>query len=161
MARYVAMEPPTAEPDRDAILVRDGFHVAAFLFPVFWFLFHRMWWEALAAVAGLVILAALARLPGFDGMAFWTSLLVGLYVGLEGAELRIAALRRRGWRDGSVFEAASRGDAEARYAEDLIAQPEKAPVEVPDAAPRRPMPWTRAPRSEERTALGLFGYPGR
>ena len=48
MASYVVMEPPEGGPEQ-AILVRDGFALLAFIMPFLWFLWHRMWLEALAA----------------------------------------------------------------------------------------------------------------
>ena len=38
-------------PERDLVLVREGFSWWAFLFTSLWALWHRMWWEALGLFA--------------------------------------------------------------------------------------------------------------
>jgi hypothetical protein len=153
MAVYVVMEPPS--PAADAMLVRDGFHLFGFLTPPIWLLWHRMWIEAIVAFAIAMVLAALGEAldAGFAGTLL--SLLVSIYVGIEGAALRLAALRRRGWREWGVVEADSFGDAEARYLFDAApAGPEEVPS--PPAA-RHPI----GPAHRSDPALGLFNYPGK
>jgi Protein of unknown function (DUF2628) len=118
MAAYVVMEPPgpgARLEDSGAVFVRDAFSIVAFLVPVIWLLWHRLWIEA-ALILGLTIaLVALGEAAGFAFLASIASILVSLYAGLEGAALRIAALRRRGWREAGVFEADGHDEAEARY----------------------------------------------
>lgn len=159
MAAYTVMEPPgaadTDAPDR-AILVRDGFHLIAFLVPPLWLLWRRLWIEAALAFAaglGLTMLGEIAGL-GFAGAAL--SFLVSLFVGLEGSTLRINALRRRGWREWGVVEADDRADAEIRY---LAEQADRMPADVVVQAPR-PMRDLRQP-ARPGPALGLFQYPER
>jgi Protein of unknown function (DUF2628) len=118
MASYVVMEPEGFGGEGDAesnLLVRDGFSWIAFFLPAIWFLWHRLWIEAALTFAATVGLAALADITDFGGAAFALSLLVSLFAGLEGAALRIDALRRRGWREIGVVEADSVDDAETRY----------------------------------------------
>ena len=157
MASYVVMEPP---PDgrgheRQAVLVRDGFHFFAFLIPVLWLLFHRLWIEALFVFALTLALSGLGSLAGLGNAAPILSLLVSICIGLEGPALKLAALRRRGWRDGGVVEADNAGDAEIRYlyatVSDENPQPSAFVAVQPQAAPRQP----------SGPALGLFSYPGR
>lgn len=151
MASYVVMEPPRTAAG-DAVLVRDGFAFPAFLIPVLWFLFHRMWIEALAAFAAALLLAALGTVPGWSAAATLMSLCVSLFAGLEARNLRLAMLRRRGWSEWGVIEAAGRDDAEIRYLAERgrAAEPPSATVEV--AAP--------GSRREGGPALGLLSYPG-
>jgi hypothetical protein len=158
MAIYVVMEPPAAtaeEAAERAVLVRDGFSLIALVAPVVWLLWHRLWIEAalaLAAGIGLTVLGETAGL-GFAGAAL--SLLVSIYVGLEGPALRIDALRRRGWRDWGVVEARDRHEAELRY----LAGEER---EEPLAEPVRTAPAATISRpAPAEPALGLLGYPGR
>ena len=101
MAIYVVMEPPAAnaaEAAERAVLVRDGFAFLAFLVPPLWLLWHRLWIEAAIAFAVGVGLTALGETAGLGFTGAALSLLVSIYVGLEGQALRINALRRRGWR---------------------------------------------------------------
>ena len=66
-----------------------------------------------AAIAALSVAAEVA------GIASWgplIALLVSVYFGLEGAALRVAALRRRGWREWGVVHAEGLDEAQARFA---------------------------------------------
>ena len=158
MAVYVVMEPPgEAGQAERAGLIRDGFSWLAFLLPPLWLLWQRLWIEALLAFVTLGLLSAISELAGF-GLAGWSlTLLVSLYVGLEGQAMRVNALRRRGWRDWGVVSADRFDDAEARYAyggeEEIVAEPASAPVIVPDASRARP--------AQTGLALGLAHTPGR
>jgi hypothetical protein len=158
MAIYVVMEPPAAnavEAAERAVLIRDGFAFLAFLVPPLWLLWHRLWIEAALAFAAGVGLTALGETAGLGFLGAALSLLVSIYVGLEGPALRINALRRRGWRDRGVVEAANAREAEIRYLAGEE-EPEEMAVEVPPLAP------TGAPRpASTGPALGLLGYPGR
>lgn len=158
MTVYVVMEPPSGERAvrvEGAVFVRDGFSFLAFLLPVIWLLARRLWLEALAALALLIMIGWSAAAFGFGSAAPLLSLLVSLFFGLESNGLRIAALRRRGWREWGVIEARDRDEAELRYAaacddEPEFAAPEPAPGAL-RAAAGRPIP---------RPALGLLSYPG-
>lgn len=154
MASYVVMEPPQA--DSDAVLVRDGFYFLAFLLPFLWFLWHRMWVEAGIALVVAILLGFVPVLGPASGML---GLLVGLYVGLDAAALRIAALRRRGWREWGVVEAANPADAELRYFAELGETPVRE-----NPSPKPPGgPWG-GPRIGARKAhpgsLDLIGVTG-
>ena len=155
MASFVVMEPPARAGDRPPAYVRDGFHWLAFLFAPVWLLVHRLWVEALVAIAVMVALSALGMLPGFEFAASVMSLLVALYIGLDAADLRVEALRRRGWRQWGVVDAENRGDAEVRHLQAAFAG-EHVPAPPPPSA-------TLTPPQPSRTsgpALGLFSYPG-
>jgi hypothetical protein len=159
MAAYIVMEPPGAGgSDRtgQAILVRDGFHFAAFVAPPLWLVWHRLWIEALLALAVGIALGVLGEVMGFGLVGTGLSLLVGLYVGLEGAALRVNALRRRGWHEWGVVEGDRVAEAEIRYLSEAAAErPE------PDIRPQ-PSPPAFAPRAAQSgPALGLLHYPGK
>lgn len=160
MAIYIVMETTgKAEADgtRTALFIRDGFSFLAFLLPAFWLLWHRLWIEAALALAAMLCLGAFGTALGLGGTASAAlSLLISLYVGLEGAALRIAALRRRGWIECGVVQADSRADAEDRH---LL---ETAPEEQAGFHPP-PRPLPRIPPSQKPVtgpAMGLFDYPG-
>ena len=155
MASFVVMEPPVNAGDRPPVYVRDGFHWLAFLFAPVWLLVHRLWIEALVVVAVMVALSALGMLSGFEFAASVMSLLVALFVGLEAAGLRVEALRRRGWREWGVVDAANRADAETRHVHAAIGDVNAAPM--PAVAPVQAL---AAPRGQTGPALGLFSYPG-
>ena len=159
MASYVVMQPPralAAEAEAGAVLVRDGFSVLAFLFPPLWLVWHRLWIEAAFALAIMMALTALGEVAGFGLTGSALSLLVSIFVGLEGTTLRVNALRRRGWHEAGVVVAKSADEAEIRYAADLVDEGEE-PV-APAA-----LPWAHqhARPAQSGPALGLFHYPGK
>jgi len=161
MASYVVMEPPAGEArDRDAVLVRDGFHFLAFVFPFLWLFFHRLWLEGLAVLLlAMLIGVASSTLLASNAGAF-LSILVSVYVGLEGSAMRLAAMGRRGWREWGVVEADDSADAETRYIAAVA-------VDDEDTPPSTPNPWggpqasaQRPQSASEATALGMLGYSG-
>ncbi|HEY6632241.1 MAG TPA: DUF2628 domain-containing protein [Rhizobiaceae bacterium] len=159
MAIYVVMEPPAAnatEAAERAVLVRDSFSFLAFLVPPLWLLWHRLWIEAALAFAASVALTALAETAGLGFTGAALSLLVSIYVGLEGPGLRINAMRRRGWHDWGVVEASDAREAEIRYfageePEELMEAPQPAPAARP----------TQGHSVQTGPVLGLLAYPGR
>ncbi|MDX8493938.1 DUF2628 domain-containing protein [Mesorhizobium sp. VK22B] len=157
MAIYVVMEPPAgSNKAEEATLVRDGFTWLGFLFSPIWLAWHRLWIEALLTFAVMVILSVLGEKLGLEWAGSALSLLVSLYVGLEGQGLRISALRRRGWREWGVVEAGNLGGAEARYVLEVGEQEEELtsmPRIVPDTSLARP--------AQTGMALGLTHTPGR
>lgn len=159
MAIYVVMEPPASGGRKDGVLVRDGFHLLAFLVPVIWLLWHRLWIEALAAVVVALALAALGSISGYGPASSLLSLLVAVYVGLEGAALRLAALRRRGWREWGAVEAGDAGEAEIRYLAEAQGDAEEGGIGA--RQPLQAEPSRRAAPPPPGPALGLLSYPGR
>jgi hypothetical protein len=161
MASYVVMEPPSGGGGAEAVrFVCDRFAFFAFLVPFIWFLWHRMWIEAVAVFALALGLGALSYLDAFAAVGPLVSLLISILIGLEASALRIAALERRGWRMWGVVEADSRDDAERRYLAEALAEETKdAPTDTPPSSTG----LTRAPRGRlpSGPAMGLFGYPGR
>ncbi|MBZ9807187.1 MULTISPECIES: DUF2628 domain-containing protein [unclassified Mesorhizobium] len=157
MASYVVMEPPGLGEKADATaLMRDGFTWLGLLVPPLWFAWHRLWIEAALTFIVMAVLSVLGERLGLGWAGSLLSLLVSFYVGLEGQALRIAALRRRGWREWGVVEAGWLDDADARFAleaERHADEAEPVPRMVPDAALARP--------SQPGMALGLTHIPGR
>jgi hypothetical protein len=158
MASYVVLEAPGG---REApVLVRDSFRWPAFLVPLLWFLWHRLWIEALVVLAVMVCLAALVEMsvpaPVMVGLAF----LLALAFGFEAPALRMAALRRRGWKETGVVDAENHDEAEIRHLSgideaDEADEPASAP---PAASPARD---ARALVARPRQpGLGLLDYPG-
>ncbi|WP_434724784.1 DUF2628 domain-containing protein [Mesorhizobium sp. RIZ17] len=157
MAIYVVMQPPAGDNKaRDAIFVRDSFTWLGFLAAPLWFAWHRLWIEAALTFVVMAILSVTGEKLGLEGAGSLLSLLVSLYVGFEGQALRIASLRRRGWREWGVVEAGNLGDAETRQALEAGEEGEEAapmPRIVPDASLARP--------PQTGMALGLTHTPGR
>lgn len=156
MASYVVMQPEGNADAEAAVFVRDGFAYIAFFVPAVWLLWHRLWIEAALAIAATLALTALGNVSGFGMAVPLLSLLVSIYTGLEGAALRIAALRRRGWRDLGVVVADSQDDAEMRWLIEAGALPE-AESERPDFLPAP----DASRRADSGPMLGLLLNPGK
>lgn len=122
MTSWVVMSPPSAE-DAPPEFVRDRFSLWAFLAPPLWFGWNRMWLEMVVAGLVMLLLPAIAVRLGFGTASPFLSLLVSVYAGLESATLKLAALRREGWRDAGVYEADDLFEAETRYADAPLSGP--------------------------------------
>ncbi|WP_309084226.1 DUF2628 domain-containing protein [Chelativorans sp.] len=158
MASYIVLQPAKAAADKleEAVMVRDGFSLPALVMPLLWFLWHRMWLEALAFVLVGAVLGGLGALPSFSVVAPLLSLFLYILVGLEAQTLRVASLRRRGWNVWGVIEAANRDEAELRYAAEVDWPPAQGAV----AAPGAPLSSPRSGVSRSPSgSFGLIDYP--
>lgn len=157
MATYVVMEPPGRSEKVDTTaFIRDGFTWLGLLVPPLWLAWNRLWVEAGLAFVVMGALSMLGQKLGLGVAGSLLSLLVSLYVGLEGQGLRISALRRRGWHQWGVVHAGRIDDADTRYALEVEGHAEEAaaaPRMVPDATMARP--------AQSGMALGLNHIPGR
>ena len=81
-------EPPSRAP----VLVKEGFAFWAFLLGFVWFLFNRLWWEALALLA-LTVAAALLLPEQAAGAA---TLALHVLAGMEARDRLRARLERLG-----------------------------------------------------------------
>lgn len=163
MSAYVVMEKEGAPAGElgSILFVRDGFHWPAFLVPVLWLLWHRLWIEAALALGLTLLLSGVGELLDLGFYASLLALLVSIFFGLEGARLRIRAMARRGWRERTVIDAPRLSDAEFRYfasvadgtSEDEADEPQFASPTF--AAPARSRTQPAAP------AIGLVPYPGK
>ncbi|RWL46118.1 MULTISPECIES: DUF2628 domain-containing protein [unclassified Mesorhizobium] len=156
MAIYVVMQPPADNKAEDVRFVRDSFTWLGFLFSPLWLAWNRLWIEATLTFAVMAILSVAGERLGLEGAGSLLSLLVSLYIGFEGQALRIASLRRRGWREWGVVEAGNLADAETRHALETGEESEEQPALpriVPDASLARP--------PQTGMALGLTHTPGR
>lgn len=158
MADWVALEPPADQPDKDIVFVRDNFRWLGLIAPPLWLAWHRLWLEAALAVALLVGINVLAESGWFTPTIGLLSTLVGLFVGLEGPAMRIAGLRRKGYREAVALSAADIDEAELRYLDWLGVEDEIEHMPVIEAQPQRA--GDSKPR-HQAPALGLFSYPGR
>jgi hypothetical protein len=100
----------------DAVLVKDGFSWPAFLVPLLWLIYKRMWIVLafyLAATAGLTALAQFALAP--ESAVFAGNLAINLILGLEGNDLYRWTLSRRRYRERAVVVGRNLVTAEQRY----------------------------------------------
>lgn len=119
MVAYVVMQPTGKDRSGGPALptvVRDGFSWAALIFGPLWLAWHRAWLAAAGTLAAFVLLNSAGPHFGSATAASLLSVLVSLYIGLEGSAFRLASLRRRGFADAGVVLADNRDDAELRFA---------------------------------------------
>ncbi len=158
MTTFVVMDIAGDAKSAEAKFVRDKFSVLAFLVPVIWLAWHRLWIEAFAALAAAAALAALGTLAGFQSTAPLLSFLVSVFVAIEGPQLRIWALERRGYVQVAALEADHEAEAEIRYYESDEASQASAVTqkEIQSAS----IPFGRTAPAASGPALGLLEYPG-
>lgn len=154
MKSYLVLVPPGAGlDDPRALVVPDAFSLAAFVVPVLWFAWHRLWLEA--AVAALVfLLPALAS--GVDGL---TALAVAaffafcLLAGFEGNARRVADRHRKGWRTVDIVREENADNAYERYIRGIAGKGRERQVPPGSLMPQTQVP---RPRSSGVTAAGLM-----
>ena len=158
MASYVVMEPPIGAGVKTfdgARIVKDGFAPLAFLFPPLWLAWRRLWLEAALALAAGLALAGAGEAMGLGDGGSALSLLLSVFIGLEGQKLYVAGLRRRGWSEWGVVDANSLDEAEIRYACAIAG--------TQNGLPPHPIRLNSGilPGRLAGPALGLLGYPVR
>ena len=136
-----------------ATVVKDGFIWGAFLFPVLWFVYRRLWLAALFMLIAAVLGVALLWAAGITG--FWALLAIFLWrllVGLEASSLWRWTLLRRNRPVAQAVFAASEEEAE-----------KKAFARLVDTEEPRPVRAAAAGMGTYRTepVMGLFPEPER
>ena len=152
---YVLKAPAAKDPDRDTLFIRDGFSWLAFLFPLPWLLFRRLWLVATAAVALYLVTIFLAEQYRLDALPMAFSFVLGLWVALEGGAARMRRFERLGWQVERVMSAASLSDAEAIYFAEAAAGARRQPAE-----PLPALPASKPVATSDAVALGLIGPRG-
>lgn len=133
--------------------VREGFSWGAFLFGPLWLIRHGLWRALAGWAVAMIALALLARGLHLSAATPWLLFLVGLYLGLEAAALRRAALARSGFVAADVVAGADLESAERKWFERAAALFTPAPT--PPAGPAAP-----APRGGTNQIIGLFPQAG-
>lgn len=114
----VHLPPPFTGRDRDAVLVREGFNWAAFLFTGLWALVNRMWLVGALLIAGMTALGLAFGLLALSETAQWVvTLAVGAWIGASANDWRRAHLAAKGWKEVAVIAAPDRDAAFRRYAD--------------------------------------------
>jgi hypothetical protein len=152
---YVLTAPAAGDPDRDTVFIRDGFSWLAFLFPLPWLLFRRLWLAAIVAALLYGTSIFLAETYRLDALPVAFSFLLSLWVALEGGEARVRKLEGTGWQVDRVIAAYSVTDAEEIYFSGKAANTGRQPVE-----PLPLLPTARPLAQSQAVALGLIGPQG-
>ena len=122
MARYLVMNDRTVPRGDGVTFVRDGFRMFAFVLPLVWLLWHRLWLHAALAFAvmGLAAWSANVFMPlAFQGVTGLVNFAIGLAVALEGPAWLAADLERKGHGVQDVVIAGSMREAEEVHASRL------------------------------------------
>lgn len=123
MVSYLVHLPAEARPgsadglDR-MVLVKDRFHWLAFVVPLVWLLFNRLWLAFLVVLAASAAIAvATAMLGAPKGLTVALELLLALALGIFAAELRSQGLLRRGLVLAGVATGRDEDEAMRRFAD--------------------------------------------
>lgn len=106
------------DPDRDIVLLKEGFCWPAALFAPAWGLWHGLWMTAI--IWGAVVIAPVIAVTAFHldhGFVGWLVFGAGLIAGFVGNDLRRAALTRNGFAFEDVVAGEDRFVAEYRFFE--------------------------------------------
>ena len=110
--------------DRDVVVVKEGFSWPAFLFNIFWALWHRHW---LAAIALFMIPLGIAIITNVIGLApaGQTALSMGwsVIVGMLANDVRRYYLDRDGFVEDGITAGKSPDDALYDYLQDTATPP--------------------------------------
>jgi Protein of unknown function (DUF2628) len=126
MARYLVLENRGSKREDDTTFIRDGFHVFAFVLPVVWLLWHRLWLQAALMFAVMGLLAAALyqftpqAAPAITGLVNFS---LGLLTALEGPAWLVADREKNGATVEGVFIARNLREAEELHAAELSVQP--------------------------------------
>jgi hypothetical protein len=135
-------------PPEEAIFVREGFSLGAFVLTVLWALWHRMWLTAaiLLAISGAIALAGnLFHIS--DGIIALAGFVVNLIFGFEARDLQNRSLIARGYDSAGHSHGRNLAEAEIRYFHTNVERHPSSNVAVPKRA------WFPA----EADTLGIFG----
>lgn len=164
MISYLVHLPAEARPgsadglDR-MVLVKDRFHWLAFVLPLLWLLFNRLWLAFLAVLAAgvaLGIVGSLLSLP--DPLVVALEVLMALCVGVFAAELKSRGLARRGLPLAGVATGKDEDEATRRFADRWLTSASEPPAPSGMSAS-----GTVPPRGAFAAppVLGLFPEAGR
>ncbi len=162
MVTYTVHEPNEASGTlakrADAIVfIKDGFAWGAFLFPVLWLLYHRMWLVLAGFITFIAVLRGLLWVAGLNEEVLGLALAgLSILFAFQANDLRRWALARKGyWLVGPV-SGANRAACEARFFDAWLAA---------QGARRSPEPALATPGTVKKSdagdeVIGLFPEPG-
>ena len=127
--------------------VPDTVAIWALIFAPFWLWFHRLWWVLGIYLLLIILTFGLLATP-FAPASILLSGLPGLYLFLEGNQLRRDKLERHGFETVGVVDAPNERTAIERYLANW-----QAPVDGPRT---NPAPETPHINSEPKPTFGMF-----
>jgi hypothetical protein len=123
MAFHTVMIPPLSDAVRSraealeqAVFIKDGFHVGAFIFTGFWLLSKRLWLAFIVFLPFWALIALGGPCLGVHPLALAAAQgALGLLLGLEAHTLQERKLLRQGWSVAGVVEGGKRDAYERRF----------------------------------------------
>lgn len=114
----VYIKPQSPQGQHRPVLVREGFNIFAFLFGIFWSLYHRLWLVSLGIVAYNVALMYIGRWhlltdPSVAAIQMGAQVLIGF----QANDWRQSKLRHKGYILSDIAMAETPLHAEQRYLE--------------------------------------------
>jgi len=107
------------DPERDFVLVPEGFTLLGFLLTGLWTIYHRLWLATIVIVAIHGVIAwTLVNLGGNPATGLIADLAIALLVGLFGNDIRRRKLERQGFVEEGVVSGQDLRDAERRFLDD-------------------------------------------
>lgn len=98
--------------DDEWIVLSSSFSFQAFIFGIFWLLYHNMWKMFLFFIMYATLIGYLENIKFFnDIQVALFSLITSLYLGLEGSELKSKYLQSNGYTVKDIVYATSEEDA--------------------------------------------------
>ena len=108
--------PGSLAPDRDVVLIKEGFCWPAFFLTGLWALWHRLWLTFVLLLAAVAGIEAALYFAGADELTAAASRLAySLVIGFGANDWRRGGLAQRDYRPLGVVAAASREAALRRY----------------------------------------------
>ena len=109
------------DPDRDLLVVKEGFSWPAFFLSFLWALWHRLWVPAAVIFLAGAAIGLLGAKLHLDSLSQWAlSLGLAVIVGYLGNDLRRRLLDRQGF---ALADVSSGDDADAALRRYLDAEP--------------------------------------
>jgi hypothetical protein len=108
----------------DTVFIPDASSLMALIFPFVWLIWHRLWWAFLFYVLLMVALFVL-MIGDFSLLASAITFIPGLFLYLEGQELRRKKLARQGWKMMGTVEGQDMASAEYRYFHEALENQKK------------------------------------
>ena len=118
----VHINPSEANAMEKAIFVREGFNIIAFLFGMFWAVYHRMWFMAVGLAIIMAFFGAAEEQKWFDAASIAIiHIAFNFIIGFQANDLRRAHLSRRGYIMSDVVVSDNELSAQQRYFDRVLA----------------------------------------
>ncbi|MEJ2125404.1 MAG: DUF2628 domain-containing protein [Alphaproteobacteria bacterium] len=113
--RYPASE-DIEQRASELVFVKEGFSIFAFLAPLIWLLFNRMWWEAAAFFCLMMFLEITVSLLGIGPeITAVISFLINIIFAFEARNLQRYGLERNGYSMIAIVSGRNLDEAEQRF----------------------------------------------